>query len=231
MIAFDQVCKRYSNGHEALKSMTLDIANGEFAVITGHSGAGKSTLLKLAAGIELPTSGQVRVNGQDLAGSRSALPFLRRRIGLIFQDHKLLYDRSVFDNVRLPLDINGFPPRDGARRVRAALDKVGLLSRERALPVTLSGGEQQRLCIARAIVHRPSLLLADEPTANLDLDYAQEIVEILRSFHQVGVTVVVSTHDLVSLRMARPRVIALARGMLAHEGGAGAPVAARIETD
>jgi len=222
MILLDKVGKRYpagpgNDGHEALKSITLAIDSGEFAVVTGRSGAGKSTLLKLVAGIELPTSGTVRVNGQDLAGSRRALPFMRRKIGLIFQDHKLLYDRSVFDNVQLPLDITGFPPKEAARRVRAALDKVGLLSRERELPVTLSGGEQQRLCIARAIVHRPSLLLADEPTANLNMAYAQDIVDILRSFHQVGVTVVVSTHDLVSLRMARPRVIALSRGMLASE--------------
>ena len=223
MIELDRVGKRYpvsqgSGGRDALKSLTLSIEDGEFAVVTGHSGAGKSTLLKLIAGIELPTTGTVRVNGQDLAGSRRALPFMRRRIGLIFQDHKLLHDRTVFDNVQLPLDITGFPPREAAKRVRAALDKVGLLSRERERPVTLSGGEQQRLCIARAIVHRPSLLLADEPTANLDMEYAQDIVDILRSFHQVGVTVVVSTHDLVSLRMARPRVIALAQGMLASEG-------------
>ena len=222
MIELDRVGKRYpasqgGEGHDALKSVTLSIDSGEFAVITGHSGAGKSTLLKLIAGIELPTSGTVRVNDQDLAGSRRALPFIRRRIGLIFQDHKLLYDRTVFDNVQLPLDITGFPPREAARRVRAALDKVGLLSRERERPVTLSGGEQQRLCIARAIVHRPSLLLADEPTANLDMEYAQDIVEILRSFHQVGVTVVVSTHDLVWLRAAHPRVIALSHGMLARE--------------
>lgn len=222
MIELDRVGKRYpaspgSDGQDALKSVTLTIEDGEFAVVTGRSGAGKSTLLKLVAGIELPTTGTVRVNGQDLAGSRRALPFMRRKIGLVFQDHKLLYDRTVFDNVQLPLDITGFPPKEATRRVRAALDKVGLLSRERELPVTLSGGEQQRLCIARAIVHRPSLLLADEPTANLDMDYAQDIVDILRSFHQVGVTVVVSTHDLVSLRMARPRVIALARGMLASE--------------
>jgi cell division transport system ATP-binding protein len=222
MIELDRVGKRYpasqgSGGHDALKSVTLSIGTGEFAVVTGHSGAGKSTLLKLIAGIEIPTTGTVRVDGQDLARSRRALPFMRRRIGLIFQDHKLLYDRTVFDNVQLPLDITGFPPREAAKRVRAALDKVGLLSRERERPVTLSGGEQQRLCIARAIVHRPSLLLADEPTANLDIDYAQDIVDILRSFHQVGVTVVVSTHDLVSLRAARPRVIALAQGMLASE--------------
>ena len=222
MIELDRVGKRYpasqgSGGHDALKSVTLSIGTGDFAVVTGHSGAGKSTLLKLIAGIEIPTAGTVRVDGQDLARSRRALPFMRRRIGLIFQDHKLLYDRTVFDNVQLPLDITGFPPREAAKRVRAALDKVGLLSRERERPVTLSGGEQQRLCIARAIVHRPSLLLADEPTANLDIDYAQDIVDILRSFHQVGVTVVVSTHDLVSLRAARPRVIALAQGMLASE--------------
>ena len=222
MIELDQVGKLYpasrgGGGHDALKSVTLSIDDGEFAVVTGHSGAGKSTLLKLIAGIELPTAGTVRIDGQDLAGSRRALPFIRRRIGLIFQDHKLLHDRSVFDNVQLPLDIIGFPPREAAKRVRAALDKVGLLSREHERPVTLSGGEQQRLCIARAIVHRPSLLLADEPTANLDMEYAQDIVDILRSFHQVGVTVIVSTHDLVSLRMARPRVIALSHGMLASE--------------
>jgi cell division transport system ATP-binding protein len=222
MIELDQVGKHYpasrgGGGHDALKSVTLSIDDGEFAVVTGHSGAGKSTLLKLIAGIELPTAGTVRIDGQDLAGSRRALPFIRRRIGLIFQDHKLLHDRSVFDNVQLPLDIIGFPPREAAKRVRAALDKVGLLSREHERPVTLSGGEQQRLCIARAIVHRPSLLLADEPTANLDMEYAQDIVDILRSFHQVGVTVIVSTHDLVSLRMARPRVIALSHGMLASE--------------
>ena len=222
MIELEQVGKHYpasraGGGHDALKSVTLSIDDGEFAVVTGHSGAGKSTLLKLIAGIELPTAGTVRIDGQDLAGSRRALPFIRRRIGLIFQDHKLLHDRSVFDNVQLPLDIIGFPPREAAKRVRAALDKVGLLSREHERPVTLSGGEQQRLCIARAIVHRPSLLLADEPTANLDMEYAQDIVEILRSFHQVGVTVIVSTHDLVSLRMARPRVIALSHGMLASE--------------
>ena len=222
MIELEQVGKHYpasraGGGHDALKSVTLSIDDGEFAVVTGHSGAGKSTLLKLIAGIELPTAGTVRIDGQDLAGSRRALPFIRRRIGLIFQDHKLLYDRSVFDNVQLPLDIIGFPPREAAKRVRAALDKVGLLSREHERPVTLSGGEQQRLCIARAIVHRPSLLLADEPTANLDMEYAQDIVDILRSFHQVGVTVIVSTHDLVSLRMARPRVIALSHGMLASE--------------
>ena len=222
MIELDQVGKHYpasrgGGGHDALKSVTLSIDDGEFAVVTGHSGAGKSTLLKLIAGIELPTAGTVRIDGQDLAGSRRALPFIRRRIGLIFQDHKLLHDRSVFDNVQLPRDIIGFPPREAAKRVRAALDKVGLLSREHERPVTLSGGEQQRLCIARAIVHRPSLLLADEPTANLDMEYAQDIVDILRSFHQVGVTVIVSTHDLVSLRMARPRVIALSHGMLASE--------------
>lgn len=222
MIELEQVGKHYpasrgGGGHDALKSVTLSIDDGEFAVVTGHSGAGKSTLLKLIAGIELPTAGTVRIDGQDIAGSRRALPFIRRRIGLIFQDHKLLHDRSVFDNVQLPLDIIGFPPREAAKRVRAALDKVGLLSREHERPVTLSGGEQQRLCIARAIVHRPSLLLADEPTANLDMEYAQDIVDILRSFHQVGVTVIVSTHDLVSLRMARPRVIALSHGMLASE--------------
>jgi len=209
---------RRAVGHvKAVDGVSFAIRPGETLCLVGESGCGKSTVARLILRLLQPTAGTIRVYGQDMAGSRRALPFMRRRIGLIFQDHKLLYDRTVFDNVQLPLDITGFPPSEAARRVRAALDKVGLLSRERELPVALSGGEQQRLCIARAIVHRPSLLLADEPTANLDMDYAQDIVEILRSFHQVGVTVVVSTHDLVSLRMARPRVIALTGGLLASE--------------
>ena len=217
MISFSQVTKRYPGGHEALKSVALEIQPGEMVFITGHSGAGKSTLLKLMAAIERPTSGSVLVNGQNVGTLRaSAIPFVRRNFGLMFQDHKLLYDRNVYQNVMLPLDIIGYQAADAARRVRAALDKVGLLGKEKALPVTLSGGEQQRLAIARAIVHRPSILLADEPTANLDAAYAIDLGELLRSFHQVGVTVVIATHDEQLAARLQPRRIALAEGKLAQ---------------
>src|SRR4051812_7864904 len=168
--------------------------------VTGHSGAGKSTLLKLAAGLERASSGSVVLNGQNLGAlGDTALAVLRRRIGFVFQDHKLLFDRSAFDNVALPLRIAGYTASETGRRVRAALDKVGLLGREKAMPVALSGGEQQRLCIARAIVNRPSILIADEPTGNLDADYARAIVELFVSFNQVGVTVLISSHDEASL--------------------------------
>ena len=178
MIRFSAVTKRYPGGLEALRGVSLDVADGEMVAITGHSGAGKSTLLKLAAGLERATGGTVLVQGQNLGAMREgALAVLRRRIGFVFQDHKLLYDRSAFDNVALPLRISGFPREEAARRVRAALDKVGLLAREKAMPIALSGGEQQRLCIARAIVNRPMVLIADEPTGNLDADYARAIVD------------------------------------------------------
>ncbi|MBM3343977.1 MAG: ATP-binding cassette domain-containing protein [Betaproteobacteria bacterium] len=216
MISFSQVTKRYpgaGGGYEALKSATLDIQPGEMVFITGHSGAGKSTLLKLMAAIERPTSGTVLVNHQNVSTLRaSALPFVRRNFGLMFQDHKLLYDRSVYQNVVLPLNIIGYNAAEAGKRVRAALDKVGLLAKEKAMPVTLSGGEQQRLAIARAIVHRPSILLADEPTANLDAAYALELGELLRSFNQVGVTVVIATHDEQLQSRLQPRCIALAQG-------------------
>ncbi|MEQ1916410.1 MAG: cell division ATP-binding protein FtsE, partial [Gallionella sp.] len=196
MISFNQVRKRYPSGYEALSNVSFEIATGEMVFLTGHSGAGKSTLLKLVAGIERPNSGSVLVNNQNVGVLKSsALPFLRRNLGIIFQDHKLLFDRSVFDNVILPLQICDFDHRESGKRVRAALDKVGLLKREKANPIALSGGEQQRLCIARAIVNRPSILLADEPTGNLDADYAQDIMDIFKSFHQVGVTLLISTHD------------------------------------
>jgi len=194
VIRFDRVSKRYPPGTEALSDVSFDVAEGELAVVDGHSGAGKSSLLRLVAAIERPTAGAVLVGGQNVAAlARSALPYLRRRIGLVFQDQKLLFDRSAFDNVMLPLSIAGFPPRDAAQRVRAALDKVGLGRRENALPVMLSGGEQQRLAIARAVVHRPGLLLADEPTAHLDRDTAADVARIFGEFHQVGVTVVIAT--------------------------------------
>ncbi|MFA5371085.1 MAG: cell division ATP-binding protein FtsE [Sideroxydans sp.] len=215
MISFNQVNKRYPGGHEALKNVSFDITEGEMVYLTGHSGAGKSTLLKLVAAIERPTSGSVLVKGQNIRSiKREAIPALRRNFGLIFQDHKLLFDRSAFDNVLLPLQICGFDPREAARRVRAALDKVGLLVREKANPVALSGGEQQRLCIARAIVNRPGVLLADEPTGNLDVEYAHEIMAIFQSFHQVGVTLVISTHDEGVLAKFPARTLHLKQGEL-----------------
>ena len=216
MIEFSDVTKRYPGGHEALSGISLTIERGDLVFLTGHSGAGKSTLLKLVAAIERPTSGVVMVSGQNLNRiRRPALPYFRRNLGLIFQDHKLLYDRSVFDNVLLPLHIQGMSGSDAAKRVRAPLDKVGLLKKERARPITLSGGEQQRLCIARAIVSRPPLLLADEPTANLDEDYAHDIMDMFQAFNQVGVTVVVSTHDLALVTRYGGRTINLADGRLA----------------
>jgi cell division transport system ATP-binding protein len=216
MISFKQVRKRYPSGYEALSNVSFDIAQGEMAFLTGHSGAGKSTLLKLVAGIARPNSGTVLVNHQNVGVLKpAALPFLRRNLGIVFQDHKLLFDRNVFDNVLLPLQIGGFEHRESAKRVRAALDKVGLLKREKANPIALSGGEQQRLCIARAIVNRPTILLADEPTGNLDADYAQDIMEIFKSFHQVGVTLLISTHDAGVLRNHdKVRVLNLKQGVL-----------------
>ena len=179
------------------------MADGELLFITGHSGAGKSTLLKLLPVIERVTSGSVVVNGQNVSSMRAAaIPYLRRNIGQVFQDQKLLYDRSVFDNVMLPLAVTGVHPKDATKRARAALDKVGLLAREKANPITLSGGEQQRLAIARAIVNRPAIIIADEPTSNLDTDYAGEIIDLFIAFHQVGVTVMIATHDEDAVRRA-----------------------------
>lgn len=215
MIQFSQICKRYPGGYEALKNVSFEIAEGEMIFLTGHSGAGKSTLLKLIAAIERPTSGSVLVKGQNIRSiKREAIPALRRNIGLIFQDHKLLFDRSAFDNVMLPLQIGGFDHRESAKRARAALDKVGLLAREKANPISLSGGEQQRLCIARAIVNRPAILLADEPTGNLDSDYANEIMHIFKSFHQVGVTLVIATHAENVLTQFPARELHLKQGAL-----------------
>ncbi|WP_047394941.1 cell division ATP-binding protein FtsE [Chitinibacter sp. ZOR0017] len=213
MIQFQQVSKSYPGGFDAIKNLSFEIPSGELVFLAGHSGAGKSTLLKLMAGIEKPTAGAVLLNGQNLARmSRASLPFVRRHIGLIFQDHKILYDRSVFDNVRLPLDIIGFEHQEGRRRVLAALDKVGLAGKEKLNPISLSGGEQQRLCIARAVVHRPSILLADEPTANLDRDYAHDILELFKSFHQVGVTLVISAHDESLMADYGRRILRLKNG-------------------
>jgi cell division transport system ATP-binding protein len=215
LISFSAVAKRYPGGEEALRGVSFSLAAGEFAFVTGPSGAGKSTLLKLIAAIERPTSGSVIVNGQNVGAlKRGAIPYLRRNLGLVFQDQKLLYDRTVYDNVMLPLSFSGQPPREAARRVRAALDKVGLLARERANPIQLSGGEQQRLAIARAVVNRPAVLVADEPTANLDADSAARILDIFVAFHQVGVTLLVATHDQALISRYGKRVLRLAAGRL-----------------
>lgn len=216
MIVCSGVGKRYPGGLDALRAVSCEIADGEMIYLTGHSGAGKSTLLKLIAAIERPTTGSLIVGGQNLAAlSRNALPYLRRNFGLVFQDQKLLFDRSVLDNVLLPLSIVGTPAREATRRASAALDKVGLLERARANPVALSGGEQQRLAIARAVVNRPAILIADEPTANLDSDSAAGILGIFREFHRVGVTVILATHappvedgPARTLRLAHGSVVA-----------------------
>lgn len=213
LVSFNRVGKRYPDGYEALRDASFAIEAGDFAFLTGHSGAGKTTALKLIPAIERATAGAVLVNGQNVGALReAALPFLRRSLGLVFQDQKLLHDRNVFENAMLPLQICGDPPREAARRVRAALDKVGLAGREKAMPVMLSGGEQQRLCIARAVVNRPGILLADEPTANLDSGAAAEVMEIFRAFNQVGVTVLVATHDAALVERFGTRTIQLDHG-------------------
>jgi len=208
MIEFHNVTKRYEGGYEALSNVSLKLDDGDMAFLTGHSGAGKSTLLKIIALIEKPTRGQAllnRINLNNLA--RHRIPYIRRNIGIIFQDHQLLFDRPVFDNVALPLQIQGYRPQEIAKRTRAALDKVGLLNKEKSLPITLSGGEQQRVGIARAVVHKPMLLLADEPTGNLDPVLSREIMEIFVDFNQVGVTVLVASHDLGLIEeLDKPRI-------------------------
>ena len=197
MITFEKVCKSYPGSPEILQNIDLKISKGELVFVTGPSGAGKTTLLKLISALEKPSSGSIIFEGQNLSVLKDRdIPILRRRFGMIFQDHKLLFDRNCFENVALPLEINNMSKTDTYRRVRAALDKVDLLQKEKIMPITLSGGEQQRLAIARAIVSRPSILIADEPTANLDRDYAEEIMNIFYSFQQVGVTVIISTHEV-----------------------------------
>ncbi|MSQ49451.1 MAG: cell division ATP-binding protein FtsE [Betaproteobacteria bacterium] len=213
MISFSSVFKRYPGGQEGLKGVSFTIEPGQFVFVAGHSGAGKSTLLKLIPAIERPSSGVILVNGQNVGAlKRSALPYLRRNLGLVFQDQKLLYDRSAYDNVMLPLSFSELSGREAARRARAALEKVGLLARQKAKPIQLSGGEQQRLAIARAVVNRPSVLIADEPTANLDAESAAAILDIFVAFNQVGVTVLVATHDEALIGRFAKRVLRLAKG-------------------
>lgn len=215
MIQFIQASKRYPGGYDALQNVSFDIDAGEMVFLTGHSGAGKSTLLKLISLIERTTRGQVIINGENTSKvRRGRIPYFRRNIGIIFQDHQLLFDRTVYDNVALPLIIAGQPPREIARRTRAALDKVGLLSKEKSFPITLSGGEQQRVGIARAVIHKPPLLLADEPTGNLDPELSWEIMQVFEQFRQVGVTVLVASHDLDMIQRLGHRIIALKNGRL-----------------
>ncbi len=215
MIRFDNVSKRYANGHEALAQVSLQIAQGEMVFLTGHSGAGKSTLLKLIALIEPATQGQIFLGKMNICRiTKKAEPYLRRSMGIILQNPHLLPDRNVFHNVALPLVVAGVNYRDVGRRVRAALDKVGLLSKERATPTLLSSGEQQRVGIARAIVTKPALLLADEPTGNLDPTLSLEIMELFAQFNQVGVTVLVATHDLGIIARMSQRMLVLKNGRL-----------------
>ena len=218
MIRIEGVTKRFPGGQEALKDLSLTVDKGEMAFVTGHSGAGKSTLLRLIALIDRPTSGQVIVDGQNTRRvSRRRIPRYRRQIGMVFQDHKLLYDRPVFDNVALPLVIAGLSHRDASRKVRAALDQVGLLHKEKRNPETLSTGEQQRVGIARAIVSRPKLLIADEPTGNLDPDLSLEVMRIFRRFNEVGVTLLIASHDIALIDQLGCRRIPLANGSLAAD--------------
>lgn len=213
MIQLNRVSKQYPGGHEALRNVSFTLDRGEMAFVLGHSGAGKSTLFKLITMIERPTSGRIVVDDQELNRLRaSKIPALRRDIGVIFQDHKLLYDRSVFDNVALPLIVIGMHHNEIRKRVRAALGKVNLAGKELAMPETLSGGEQQRVGIARAVINRPNILLADEPTGNLDEDLSSEIIDIFGDFNQVGVTVLIATHDLNQVKRLNQRTIHLAQG-------------------
>jgi len=215
MIHFDQVSKRYEGGHEALSSISLNIDKGEMVFLTGHSGAGKSTLLKLITRIEKASSGQLRVNGQVLNRlRRSEVPHFRRNLGIVHQDHQLLMDQSVYDNVALPLIIAGEHPRDVTRRVRAALDKVDLLKREKYKPIQLSGGEQQRVGIARAVVKKPDILLADEPTGNLDPGLSRDIMALFSEFNRVGTTVLIASHDLGLIARLNYRVASLQDGKM-----------------
>jgi cell division transport system ATP-binding protein len=229
VIRLEGVTKRFPNGQEALKGLSLSVDNGEMVFVTGHSGAGKSTLLRLIALIERPTNGQVIVDGQNTRRvSRRKIPAYRRQIGMVFQDHKLLYDRPVFDNVALPLIIAGVGHRDASRKVRAALDQVGLLEKERQFPETLSSGEQQRVGIARAIVSRPKLLIADEPTGNLDPDLSLEVMRIFRRFNEVGVTLLIASHDIALIDQLGCRRIALEDGVV-QQAADEDPVAEYVE--
>ncbi|MCU7905343.1 MAG: cell division ATP-binding protein FtsE [Candidatus Thiodiazotropha sp. (ex Epidulcina cf. delphinae)] len=215
MIHFDNVSKRYPGGHTGLSNVSFRIEAEEMVFLTGHSGAGKSTLLKMIGLLERSSAGQAHVNGRNLTRlKKRQIPYHRREVGMIFQDHRLLHDRTVFDNVALPLVVAGLGHKEIGRRVRAALDKVGLLHRERAAPIILSGGEQQRVGIARAVVSKPPLLLADEPTGNLDPELSREIMELFIQFNQVGVTLLIASHDIALINRLNKRILTLSAGEL-----------------
>ncbi|MCK2185348.1 cell division ATP-binding protein FtsE [Halomonas getboli] len=215
MIAFEHVGKRYGGRFEALANLDFRVRRGEMVFLTGHSGAGKSSLLRLLMRLERPSRGRILVAGHDIDRlHHSQVPFYRRQIGVVFQDHQLLFDRSIYHNVALPLEIQGAEPREAARRARAALDKVGLLHREKALPIELSGGEQQRVGIARAVVNKPALLLADEPTGNLDPQLSADIMRLFEDFHRIGTTVMIASHDLALIARLRHRTLRLHEGRL-----------------
>jgi cell division transport system ATP-binding protein len=215
MIRFDQVSKRYDGGFEALSSLSFHIEKGEFVFLTGHSGAGKSTLLKLITAIEKPSSGQVRVDGIQMKSmNRRDIAFYRRKLGIVHQDHQLLMSHSVFENVAQPLIVSGEHPSDIKRRVHAALDKVGLLSKEQFRPIQLSGGEQQRVGIARAVVKKPDIILADEPTGNLDPALSNDIMNLFAQFNDIGTTVLIASHDLGLIARLNYRVMSLNQGKL-----------------
>jgi cell division transport system ATP-binding protein len=219
MIKFDDVSKKYQGSVDALSRVSFELATGEMAFLTGHSGAGKSTLMKLIILLERASQGQVFVNGVNLKRvSRRHIPMVRRGVGVVFQNHQLLFDRSVYDNVALPLTIAGYAPREVGRRVRAALSKVSLSDKEKQMPSALSGGEQQRVGIARAVVNKPPVLLADEPTGNLDSELSREILELFRQFNQVGVCVLIATHDLNLVRQEGCRQLVLNQGKLIGNG-------------
>ncbi len=220
MIRFDNVSKRYPGGKDALQNVSFHLHPGAMAFLTGHSGAGKSTLLKLIALLERTTRGQLFLDGENVSRvPKRKIPYIRRKIGMIFQNHRLLFDRTVFDNVALPLVIAGYRHQDIGRRVRAALDKVDLLDKERAFPITLSGGEQQRVGIARAVVNKPPLLLADEPTGNLDPELSRDIMNLFEQFNQVGVTVLIASHDLDLISTLPYAQIKLHQGRLVNGRG------------
>ncbi|KAF3977609.1 MAG: cell division ATP-binding protein FtsE [Methylococcales symbiont of Iophon sp. n. MRB-2018] len=215
MLKFDHVSKRYQDAGDALIDVSFHLQKGEMAFLTGHSGAGKSTLLKLIAMMELCSRGHVLLDGQNLSKVREKqIPFIRRKLGLIFQDNKLLHDRTIFDNVALPLVISGYGQQQIAGRVRAALDKVGLLQKEKKYPLALSSGEQQRVGIARAVVNKPQLILADEPTGNLDPELSAEVMRLFEKFQNVGVTVLIASHDIDLLKQMGHRVLTLENGKL-----------------
>ncbi|SPJ34137.1 Cell division ATP-binding protein FtsE [Kushneria phyllosphaerae] len=215
MIEFAHVGKRYGGRFEALADLNFTVQRGEMVFLTGHSGAGKSSVLRLLMALERPSRGRIVVAGHDITSLHvSQIPFYRRQIGVVYQNHRLLFDRSVFDNVALPLIIQGATPQDARRRVHAALDKIGLLHREKALPIELSGGEQQRVGIARAVVNKPAMLLADEPTGNLDPQLSADIMRLFEDFNRIGTTVLLASHDLALIARLRHRVLKLRDGRL-----------------